>query len=80
MDDNSLGMMLEPGETKVYPSKDFESHKGCGLVPIGIEKCQVATQGYRWNVGDYLSEPRKFGELSFKEFISTSNEMTSDCL
>ena len=55
MDDNSLGMMLEPGETKVYPSKDFEARKGCGLIPIGIEKCQVATPGYKWNVGDYLS-------------------------
>ena len=51
MDDYSLGMMLEPGETRVYPSADFESRVGCGLIPIGIEKCKVATRGYKWNVG-----------------------------
>lgn len=78
MDDYSLGMMLEPGETRVYPSADFESRVGCGLIPIGIEKCKVATRGYKWNVGNYSSEPelREFGELSFKHFISTSNKMT----
>lgn len=78
MDDYSLGMMLEPGETRVYPSADFESRVGCGLIPIGIEKCKVATRGYKWNVGNYSSEPelREFKELSFKHFISTSNKMT----
>ena len=78
MDNNSLGMMLNPGETRIHPSADFEGRVGCGLIPIGIEKCLVATQGYKWNVGDYASNPRSFGELSFNKFISTSNEIIQE--
>ena len=53
---------------------------GCGLIPVGTEKCMLATQGYKWNLGDFSSTPRQFGELSFNKFISTSNEITSETI
>ena len=80
MDNQSLGMMLNPGETIIHTSQDFESRSGCGLIPIGIDKCFVATQGYKWNVGDYASNPRQYGELSFNKFISTSNEVVGETI
>ena len=53
MDPNSIGMMLDPGESKVYPSADYESSVGCGLIPLGSEQCKLATTGYKWNLGQF---------------------------
>ena len=77
MDNESVGLMLEPGENRVIPSKEFESPIGCGLIPLGINKCRLATAGYKWNLGN-ISKPYQYGELSFGNFISTSNEIVSD--
>ena len=79
MDKHSVGMMLQPGESRIFPSFDYESRVGCGLIPLGSDTCKVATTGYKWNLGKFDS-PRKYAELSFKRFISTSNAIVSDSL
>lgn len=58
MDSNSIGMMLQPGENIIFPSAEYESPVGCGLIPIGSDRCRVATTGYEWNLGKFNSSPR----------------------
>ena len=79
MSPHSIGMMLEPGESRVFPSADYESQDGCGLIPVGSDRCQLATNGYKWNLGKF-SHPRQYAEISFKRFISTSNQMNAKFL
>ena len=79
MDQYNVGMMLEPGESRVFPSADFEDTSGCGLIPLGTQKCKLATTGYKWNLGKF-NHPRQHVELAFGTFISTSNKRVSESI
>ena len=64
-------MIVKPGHTTITLSKEFETGKGVGLVPIGQPVSNVSTTGLKW---DIVPE----WELSMFGLISTSNETTSD--
>ena len=83
MDEYSTMVCLQPGDTKITASLEWESNDGCGLVPLGSDKCTLATLGLKWNLGEFENQDcndveesgkvTKFEVLSFNSFISTSN-------
>jgi len=72
IDNNSIGTCILPGKTKYIRAKKFEVGAGCGMFPLLGVEAQVETKGLRWNVGPGTPP------LSFKKFISSSNEMVDD--
>ena len=80
LSNESLMLLLEIGETKLYLSESFELKAGCGLIPLGTNEVSLCTTGLKWNLGIYNQESnsvhRKMDTLAFGHFISTSNETT----
>jgi thiamine pyrophosphokinase len=74
IDNNSIGTCILPGKTQYIRSKTFENPKGCGLFPLLGEQAKVCTKGLKWNLGNETPE------LSFKHFVSSSNEMVDDVI
>jgi thiamine pyrophosphokinase len=71
-DSFSMMMLVEPGETIIYPSTKFEDKKGCGLIPVsGIVK-KISTRGLKWELGG------DYGTIELGVFISTSNEISAE--
>ena len=73
MDEHSMVRLLDPGHSLIYLSERYEERIGCGLVPLGVGSCQLATEGLKWNLGDY--ESGVMGSLEFGHFISSSNQL-----
>jgi len=73
MDNDSMGTCLLPGKTQYIRSKVFEQDAGCGIFPLMGEQAHVQTKGLKWNIGHG-------NHLSFKKFVSSSNEMTSEVI
>ena len=71
MDEHSMIRLLDPGYSLIYLSDNYEERMGCGLVPLGVGICQLATEGLKWNLGDF--ESGSMGSLEFGNFISSSN-------
>ena len=80
MDENSLMLLLKPGESKLILSERYESKIGCGLIPLGTAKATLCTKGLKWNIGDYDATPQTYDTLRFGDFISTSNEVVAECV
>jgi thiamine pyrophosphokinase len=66
----SLMMLVEPGETIIYPSSKLEAQKGCGLIPVSGVVKKITTSGLKWELGG--------DSIELGVFISTSNEITGD--
>jgi len=73
MDDNSIGTCIMPGVTKYIKAQEFELNKGCGIFPMLGEEVNVQTKGLKWNI-------TKESKMSFKEFVSSSNEMLEEVI
>jgi len=73
MDDNSIGTCIMPGVTKYIKAQEFELNKGCGIFPMLGEEANVQTKGLKWNI-------TKESKMSFKEFVSSSNEMLEEVI
>jgi thiamine pyrophosphokinase len=74
MDDNSIGTCILPGKTRYIRSMQFEENAGCGIFPLLGEEAKVQTKGLKWNLGQDTSA------LSFKSFVSSSNEMLDEVI
>jgi len=72
IDNNSIGTCILPGKTKYIRSKLFEQDAGCGMFPLLGEQAKVATKGLKWDLGQDAPA------LSFKKFVSSSNEMVGE--
>ena len=57
MDDHSLMMQIQPGESLMIQSSNYESKLGCGLIPMGIgaPSVRLCTQGLKWDLGIYVN-------------------------
>lgn len=73
MDNNSLGTCILPGKTIYMRSKEFEFDAGCGVFPLLGGKVELETKGLKWNIS-------KATPMSFKDFVSSSNEMAEDII
>lgn len=74
IDNNSIGTCILPGKTTYIRSKHFEQDAGCGMFPLLGEQAKVTTKGLKWDVG--ADAPA----LSFKKFVSSSNEMLGEVI
>jgi len=72
IDNNSIGTCILPGKTTYIRSKVFEQDAGCGMFPLLGEQAKVQTKGLKWDVGHDCPT------LSFKKFVSSSNEMLGE--
>jgi thiamine pyrophosphokinase len=72
IDNNSIGTCILPGKTTYIRSKHFEQDAGCGMFPLLGEQAKVQTKGLKWDVGQDAPA------LSFKKFVSSSNEMVGE--
>jgi len=71
IDNNSIGTCILPGKTQYKRAKVFEKTQGCGMFPLLGQKASVTTNGLKWDVDANNA-------LSFKKFVSSSNEMVND--
>jgi thiamine pyrophosphokinase len=74
MDDNSIGTCILPGKTRYIRSSQFEENAGCGIFPLLGEEAKVQTKGLKWNLDQNTPA------LSFKSFVSSSNEMLDEVI
>jgi thiamine pyrophosphokinase len=72
IDNNSIGTCILPGKTTYIRSKHFEQDAGCGMFPLLGEQAKVQTKGLKWDLGQDAPA------LSFKKFVSSSNEMIGE--
>ena len=70
--ENNLAISLRPGKHKLcIPNNKFGL--SCGILPIGVNKASVKTDGLEWNLGGQGLE-----YTSFDGLISSSNHLIND--
>lgn len=86
MDNNSIGTCILPGRTRYIRAQKFEKSAGCGIFPLLGVNVSVETKGLKWdlsiifvNLRLIILEPGS-PRLSFKDFVSSSNEMIDDTI
>jgi thiamine pyrophosphokinase len=71
MDENSMATCIMPGRSRYIKAKNFEMSKGVGFFPL-FGAAIMKTKGLKWDLDE--NSPK----LSFKKFISSSNEFLGE--
>ena len=76
MNEVGIGVLIRPGRTRYIRSKNFESHKGVGLIPLGGPCKYVKTTGFKWNLGNVL----RASSIDISLYLRTCTREITPCI